>query len=116
MTALPVGRSTAARLPAAVQADALPTASPAPRTLGELRRGERAIICGLDESCAADVRHRLRQLGFSEGREVELVRRAPLGCPVVVRVCDAQICLRRAQIDAISIDTADASAAPAHAA
>lgn len=86
------------------------TALDAPaKALGELRRGERAIICGLSEQCDAAVRRRLNQLGFVEGREVEVVRRAPLGSPVVVRVCDAQICLRRAQTDLISVSGAPAA-------
>ena len=52
------------------------------------------------------MQERMRQLGFVEGREVELVRRAPLGSPVVVRVCDAQICLRRAQTNLITVSQA----------
>lgn len=132
MTAIPAGLSAMpAALPTAAQAAATRPAStrpatrstaeapiadaPAVRTLGELRRGERAIICGLDEACDAEVRHRLRQLGFSEGREVELVRRAPLGSPIVVRVCDTQICLRREQTDAITIDPIRHDSSPADA-
>lgn len=127
MTAIPAGLSVMpAALPTAAQAAATRPAStrpatrstadaPAVRTLGELRRGERAIICGLDEACDAEVRHRLRLLGFTEGREVELVRRAPLGSPIVVRVCDAQICLRREQTDAITIDPIRHDSSPADA-
>lgn len=85
------------------QAPSAAPADAAPRALGDLHRGERAVICGLSDACDASVRRRLNQLGFVEGREVEVVRRAPLGSPVVVRVCDAQICLRKAQTKLISV-------------
>lgn len=46
--------------------------------------------------CMATAR-RLGDLGFTPGTTVEVVRRAPLRDPVVYRVRDYDICLRRAQ-------------------
>lgn len=86
---------------------AVPTAQIADaRPLGQLRCGERGVICNMAALGDAQMQERMRQLGFVEGREVELVRRAPLGSPVVVRVCDAQICLRRAQTNLITVSQA----------
>lgn len=47
--------------------------------------------------------HRLQDLGFVPGATVEVVRRAPLGDPVLYRVCDYEICLRKAQAAAIQV-------------
>ena len=91
---------------AATPVSAEPVSAPASVSLGQLRCGERGVICGIAAMGDAAAQRRLRQLGFVEGREVELVRRAPLGSPVVVRVCDAQICLRSAQTELISVATA----------
>ncbi|MCM1972405.1 ferrous iron transport protein A [Streptomyces sp. G1] len=43
------------------------------------------------------VARRLADLGFVPGAVVEVVRRAPLRDPVVYRVKDYEVCLRRAQ-------------------
>jgi ferrous iron transport protein A len=40
---------------------------------------------------------RLADLGFTPGTEVEVVRRAPLRDPVIYRLRDYEVCLRRAQ-------------------
>jgi ferrous iron transport protein A len=40
---------------------------------------------------------RLQDLGFTVGTTVEVVRRAPLRDPVIYRVRDYDVCLRRAQ-------------------
>lgn len=79
------------------------TATSNARPLGQLRCGERGIICDMAAFGNEQMQERMRQLGFAEGHEVEFVRRAPLGSPVVVRVCDAQICLRRAQSNLITV-------------
>ncbi len=46
---------------------------------------------------------RLEDLGFTGGTEVEVVRRAPLHDPVVYRVKDYELCLRRAQARCVLI-------------
>lgn len=57
--------------------------------LGGLTPKQRAKIRGFDASLDADFRHRLRELGFFEGAEVEYVRAIPFGGPRVFRVSDA---------------------------
>lgn len=51
------------------------------------------VISGAPE---ATVR-RLADLGFTAGTTVEVVRRAPLRDPVIYRVRDYDVCLRREQ-------------------
>ncbi|SER90227.1 ferrous iron transport protein A [Propionibacterium cyclohexanicum] len=76
--------------------------------LSGLRSGERAVITevGGDPS----IRHRMHLLGFTRGREVSLVRRAPFNGPMVFRVCDAEMCLREAQARLVSVRRLDLAA------
>ena len=53
---------------------------------------------------AAPEARRLRELGFREGEQIEVVRRAPMGDPMVFRVCDYELCLRRRDAGAIRVD------------
>jgi ferrous iron transport protein A len=69
--------------------------SPAPETvpLSALMPGERAIVRSARQLSPAVFR--LIELGLTPGAEVEMVRRAPLGGPLQVRVRRSRICLRR---------------------
>lgn len=82
--------------------------------LSGLRSGERAVITEV-EGGDPSVCHRMHLLGFTRGREVCLVRRAPFKGPMVFRVCDAEMCLREAQAGLVRVcridSTADQSAA-----
>ena len=74
-------------------------------TLDLLRPGSHATVVGFDASrCADAVLCRLRELGFREGEQIEVVRRAPMGDPMVFRVCDYELCLRRRDAGAIRVD------------
>jgi ferrous iron transport protein A len=73
---------------------------PADRALADLAPGTRAEVLRIDPDAAggdAATARRLGDLGFTPGAVVEVVRRAPLRDPVVYRVKDYEICLRRAQ-------------------
>ncbi|MEU6556456.1 FeoA family protein [Streptomyces sp. NPDC046915] len=69
----------------------------APRALADLVPGERATVVEVLADGAPDTARRLGALGFTPGTVVEVVRRAPLRDPVVYRVKDYEVCLRRAQ-------------------
>ena len=74
-------------------------------SLAELRPGARAVVArvtGNDPTA-----RRLGELGFTPGATVEVVRRAPLGDPVIYRVKDYDLCLRRAQAAGIRVDEVD---------
>lgn len=65
--------------------------------------GSRGRIASVSTPGAPALAHRLHDLGFVKGAMVEVVRRAPLGDPVLYRVCHYEICLRKAQAAAIQM-------------
>lgn len=65
--------------------------------------GCRGRITAVATPGAPALAHRLQDLGFVTGATVEVVRRAPLGDPVLYRVADYEICLRRAQAAVIQV-------------
>lgn len=73
------------------------------RTLAELGVGETARICGLN---CEDDRHRsaLLNLGFIPGTRVSLVRVAPLGDPVEIRIRGFRVGLRRSEAACIRVE------------
>ena len=72
--------------------------------LCDLQRGQRATVTGYDASVEPSAVRRLFDLGLAPGIEVEMVRRAPLGDPVIYRVGEYEIALRREQARAIVTD------------
>lgn len=64
-------------------------------TLDTLRRGQRAMIIGVDEALEPAWGRRMVDLGFAPGATVEFIRRAPLGDPRVFRIADYEVALRR---------------------
>jgi ferrous iron transport protein A len=55
------------------------------------------VVVGLTPEASPATARRLEDLGFTRGTTVEVVRRAPLRDPVIYRVKDYDLCLRRAQ-------------------
>lgn len=82
--------------------DAAPSVA-ALRTLAGLRAGEAATIVRVLNLGDPAASRRLFDLGFVPGARVECVRRAPLGDPVVFRVADYEIALRRVQAACIEV-------------
>jgi ferrous iron transport protein A len=72
-----------------------PGASDAGRSLDRLRPGERGVIVRLDGDPA--IVQRLMELGLVPGTGVEMVRHAPLGDPVELRVRQVHLSLRRSE-------------------
>lgn len=64
--------------------------------------GERGIIRDLDGD--PDLVQRLLELGLTDGEEVELIRFAPLGDPLEVRVRGYHLSLRREEARAILLE------------
>jgi len=64
-----------------------------PLSLADLREGESGIIESLE--LPAEVSHRLMELGFIPGSEIEAGKTAPGGDPRVFRVDGSEIALRR---------------------
>ena len=97
-TALPHHRTT----PPAGTGGAPSSAHP---SLSDLRLGTSGRVVGLQEDTADDpIAKRLSNLGFVPGRTVTPLRRAPLGDPVVYRVADYELCLRRHEARMVHVE------------
>ena len=82
------------------------TPPPAERFLSDLRVGTTSRVVGLVEDTASGpIIRRLSNLGFVPGRVVTPLRRAPLGDPVVYRVADYELCLRRHEARIVRVET-----------
>lgn len=73
-------------------------------TLADLGRGQSARVAGYGDRMAAGAARRVFDLGLAPGVEVTMVRRAPLGDPVIYRVGDYEIALRREQSRCIHVE------------
>lgn len=71
------------------------------RTLDTLAPGEHAHVVGLTPD--HPLRRRLLELGFVRGAPVTVVRRAPLGDPLEVRVNGTDLALRAADLQGIRV-------------
>ena len=72
------------------------------RTLAELQPGERGTVVGVRGD--ADAARRMMDMGVIRGTTVEVVRRAPLGDPMEVRVRGFMLTLRRAEAEHITVE------------
>ncbi|HET7461195.1 MAG TPA: FeoA family protein [Longimicrobium sp.] len=72
------------------------------RPLSELDPGERGKVTAVEGD--ADAVRRLMDLGLIRGTTVEMVRRAPLGDPMEVRVRGFMLTLRRSEAEHITVE------------
>ncbi len=71
--------------------------------LADLSPGAAPVrVCGLAD-LAPEVARRLTDLGFTIGARVHVTRRAPFGGPMLVRVADYEVALRRGEALAIRV-------------
>jgi ferrous iron transport protein A len=70
-------------------------------SLDQLKPGERASIHSLQGSDS--LVQRLLEMGLLEGEEVEVVRFAPLGDPMEIRLGDYRLSLRRAEAARVTV-------------
>jgi ferrous iron transport protein A len=94
------------------QAQPLPSASREAVPLSSLPPGTRAIIDSVDATHA--VGRRLADLGLLPQTAIRVVRRAPLGDPVVYELRGYRLCLRRAEAARVRVYPTD-PALPARA-
>ena len=81
------------------------TPTSAHTSLSDLRLGTSGRVIGLREDTADDpIAKRLSNLGFVPGRTVTPLRRAPLGDPVVYRITDYELCLRRHEARMVQVE------------
>lgn len=84
---------------------ARPQAAPqAPATaLSQARRGRRGTITAVGGP-DAEIERRLLEMGFVEGAQIEVLHEGPFGRdPMVVRLDDMRVALRRAEADLVQI-------------
>ncbi len=70
-------------------------------TLDTLRPGEAAHIIGLTPG--HPLRRRLMELGFIRGAKVSVLRNAPMGDPVELRIGGTELALRRADLMSVRV-------------
>ena len=70
-------------------------------SLAALEPGLSAVIVGVDTGGPEG--QRLLDLGFTPGTGIQVLRRAPLGDPVVYELRGMQLCLRRPEADRVRV-------------
>ncbi len=73
-----------------------------PRRLSELRPGERGRVSAIEGEGSAT--QRLMDLGLTRGATVEVIRAAPLGDPLEVRLRGFMLTLRRAEAEHVTVE------------
>ncbi len=71
-------------------------------TLDRLGAGKKAFVRGF--TAEGPVMQRLMQLGVLEGSEVEIIRAAPGGDPIEIRVMGYCLSLRKAEAQMIQVE------------
>jgi ferrous iron transport protein A len=72
------------------------------KRLSELENGQKARVVKLGIS--GDIRHRLSDMGLVNGAEVQMVRVAPLGDPIEIRVKGYDLSLRKEIASEIEVE------------
>ena len=75
-----------------------------PQTLARLAAGESAVVSEIN--LPEGDQHRLLEMGLITGTPVELIRFAPLGDPIEVRVRGYHLTLRKHEADQILVTKA----------
>jgi len=70
-------------------------------SLDQIGVGERVRIVGIPGDDA--IVHRLLEMGLTDGEEVQLIARAPLGDPLEIRVRDFRLSLRRSEAARVEV-------------
>jgi ferrous iron transport protein A len=71
--------------------------------LSDLRAGESGTITGFVSENPTTAR--LMQLGVLEGEHVDVIRRAPVGDPIEIRILGYSLSLRGAEASLVYVDT-----------
>ena len=71
-------------------------------SLADLKPGDRARVIRFDDR--GPLSQRIMTLGLLEGSEVQVIRRAPAGDPMEIRVMDYALSLRRDEARTIQVE------------
>ena len=69
--------------------------------LGEMKLGQRARVLAVDG--IDDVSVRLMEMGLVPGASISVVRSAPLGDPIQIKLRDYHLALRRTEAELINV-------------
>jgi ferrous iron transport protein A len=72
-------------------------------TLKDLSVGDRRQVAGYEEGGRA-YRKKLLSMGLTPGVELEVVRVAPMGDPVEIRVRGTSVSLRKSEAEALQVE------------
>lgn len=72
-------------------------------TLQDLSVGDRGQVAGYEEGGRA-YRKKLLSMGLTPGAELEVVRVAPMGDPVEIRVRGTSVSLRKGEAEALQVE------------
>ncbi len=75
--------------------------------LGQLKKGQKAVITGISADCRSEIKQRLLDLGFVKGTEIAIQNVSPLKDPIAYTIHDTQISLRKEDSQHILIDIKD---------
>ena len=81
------------------------------QSLDQLKAGDQAVICQYLISCSP-LRRRLLALGLVPGCQLQVLRRAPLGDPIEVRVRHTSLALRREEAAVLGVRAISVGVAP----
>lgn len=71
--------------------------------LSDIKEGKTAVISGLHFN--SEFKVRLRDMGFCEGEKVSCIKKALLHSPILYRVKDSSIALRRVDAGRIEVSS-----------
>ncbi|HPO15362.1 MAG TPA: FeoA family protein [Candidatus Hydrogenedentes bacterium] len=72
------------------------------KTLAQLKKGERGVVRALLGSGA--IQQRLMEMGIGEGVTIDVLRFAPLGDPMMIRVRGFQLALRKSEAALVEVE------------
>jgi len=71
-------------------------------TLAAMEAGQEARVVGVPTNTESS--QRLRDLGIISGEQVKLLKKAPLGDPIEIRIMNYDLCLRRSEAESILVE------------
>lgn len=72
------------------------------QTLANLQIGAKARIMSVNGN--SDISRRLLEMGVTPGASVRVVKNAPFGCPMEIRVRNSHLALRRSEANTILVN------------
>lgn len=71
-------------------------------TLAELEKGATAKIVGVKDNGA--ISRRLLEMGVVPGATVRVIKTAPFGCPMEIRVRNSHLAIRKSEANSILVE------------